>query len=249
MSNRPQKQQLQLEVATAAQAEELHAAWREILSGKRTRLDTAAEDVNEIMERAMAGLQRIVKAIEEHPGSGQAGRLVRFLASVYNGHEFHFDLTDLRSMDADLANACIDYLNYDRLSKAEVHTHLPGGGKQMQWWITQHGVLPQLHLSASDEHESRLLALSLRVHRERDELLRGALEGLLDERENKIFDGLLATQPSPDGDRPLMHARLLSESAAKPLCGAADGPWGGRRFEFKRLTCHECRALVLNPDS
>jgi hypothetical protein len=25
------------------------------------------------------------------------------------------------------ANACIDYLNYDRLAEAEMHTHLPGG--------------------------------------------------------------------------------------------------------------------------
>ena len=78
----------------------------------------------------------------------------RFLAAVYNGHEFHFDLTDLGALDTDLANACIDYLNYDRLSKAEVHTHLPDGGRQMQWFISQHGIRPRLHLSSYDEHEA-----------------------------------------------------------------------------------------------
>ena len=57
--------------------------------------------------------------------------MVRFLAGVYNGTEFSFDLTDLRSLDTELANACIDYLNFDRLGKAEVHTHLPDGGRQM----------------------------------------------------------------------------------------------------------------------
>jgi hypothetical protein len=56
------------------------------------------------MERARAGLQRIVKVIEEHPGTGQARRLVRFLAGVYIGSDFPFDLTDLRISDTDLAN-------------------------------------------------------------------------------------------------------------------------------------------------
>jgi len=81
------------------------------LQAQRSRLNTAAEDTNEIMERARTGLQRIVKAIEEHPGTGQSRRLVRFIAGVYNGNDFPFDLTDLRSLDTELANACIDYLN------------------------------------------------------------------------------------------------------------------------------------------
>lgn len=94
------------------------------------------------MERARTGLLRIVKAIEENAGTGQARRLVKFFAGMNNGHAFHFDLTDLRSLDSELANACIDCLNYDRLAKAEVHTHLPGGGCQMQWFISQHGIRP-----------------------------------------------------------------------------------------------------------
>ena len=87
---------------------------RKLFRANGTRIATAAVDTLEVMERAQAGLQRIVKAIEEHPGTGQAGRLVRFLAGVYNGGQFPFDLTDLRALDTELANACIDYLNYDR---------------------------------------------------------------------------------------------------------------------------------------
>jgi hypothetical protein len=238
--------QLHFDVADESQAAELSAAWQEIVSGKRTRLATAAEDVNEIMERAMTGLQRIVKAIEENPGTGQTGRLTRFLAGVYNGHEFPFDLTDLRVLDTDLANACIDYLNYDRLAKAEVHTHLPDGGRQMQWFIAQHGIRPRLHMSSHDEHEARLFALVERIDREPGALLKEALEDLLSRYEAKAFGGLLATQPSPDGDRPLVHARLLSESVAKPLCGTDDGPWGARGFDFLRLTCHECKSMMLD---
>jgi hypothetical protein len=240
--------QLHFDVASDDQAAELSAAWQEIVSGKRTRINTAAEDTLEIMERAMVGLQKIVKAVEENPGTGQAGRLVRFLAGVYNGGEFPFDLTDLRVLDTELANACIDYLNYDRLAKAEVHTHLPDGGRQMQWFIKQQGVLPRLHMSSYDEHESRLFALAERLDREAGALLKEALEDLLSRYEAKAFGGLLATQPSPDGDRPLVHARDLSESAAKPLCGATDGPWSARGFDFSRLTCQECKSLVLDPE-
>jgi hypothetical protein len=238
--------QVTFDVATDSQAAELNAAWAEIVAGQRSRLNTAAEDLNEIMERAMAGLQIIVKAIEEHPGTGQTGRLTRFLAGIYNGHEFHFDLTDLRALDTNLANACIDYLNYDRLAKAEVHTHLPNGGRQMQWFIKQHGIWPRLHFSTNDEHESRLFALSERLGREPGALLKEALENLLSTYEAKTFGNLLASQRSYD-DPPLIHARLLADSAAKPLCGATDGPWSARGFDFLRLTCQECQSFVLEP--
>jgi hypothetical protein len=98
------------QVTTPSQAAELNAAWQEIVAGHRTRLNTAAEATHEIMERARIGLSRIVTAVEEHPGTGQGRRLVRFLAGVYNGNDYPFDLTDLRALDTELASACIDYL-------------------------------------------------------------------------------------------------------------------------------------------
>jgi hypothetical protein len=217
------------------------------VSGKRARLITAVQDLDQIMERARNALRTIVKAIEENPGTGQSGRLVRFLAGCYNGHEFHFDRTELRSLDTELANACIDYLNYDRLSKAEVHTHLPDGSRQTQRLLSQQRIRPRLHLSSYDEHEARLFALAERLDREAGALLKEALEDLLSRYEAKAFGGLLAARPSGDGDRPLVHARLLSESVAKPLCGAIDGPWSSRGFDFQRVTCHECQTLVITP--
>jgi len=197
---------------------------------------------------AGGALQVIVKAIEGNPGTGQTGRLTRFLAGVYNGHAFPFDLTDLRVLDTDLANACIDYLNYDRLSKAEVHTHLPDGSRQMQLFIAQHGIRPRIHMSSHGEHEARLFALAGRIDREADALLKEALEDLLSRYESKAYGALMATQKSGDEDRPLLHARLLSESVAKPLCGAPDGPRSARVFDCLRVTCHKCQNLVLNPD-
>lgn len=51
----------------------------------------------------------------------QTTRLVLFLAGVYNGSDYPFDLTWLRMLDTKLANACLDYLNFDRLGVNEVH--------------------------------------------------------------------------------------------------------------------------------
>jgi hypothetical protein len=149
----------------------LRAAWEEIVSGKRVRLQTAAVELEEIMERAWPALQKIVKAIEDHPGSGQTRRLIRFLASIYNGYEFHFDLTDLRVLDTELANACVDYLNYDRLAKAEVHIHLPSRGRQIQKFIADYGIRPQPRFSDNKAHELRLRALAARLGRNSDALL------------------------------------------------------------------------------
>ena len=70
---------------------------------------------------AIAGLDRIVAAIGRHPHTGQAARLVRFLAGMYSGERFPFDLAQLRGLDADLASACIDVLRYDHFGELEVH--------------------------------------------------------------------------------------------------------------------------------
>jgi len=99
----------------------------------------------------------------------------------------------------------------------------------------------------TEAHESRLHALAERLDREPDAILKDALGDLLARHESRAFGGLLSNQPSPDEDRPLVHARNLSEGADEPLRGAADGPCTARGFDFLRLTCYECQALMLNP--
>ncbi len=66
-----------------------------------------------------------------------------FLAGVYNGSDFPFDLTDPRALDTALANARLDYLNYDRLGRREVHRHLSGGDTELQRWIDDYGLRPR----------------------------------------------------------------------------------------------------------
>jgi hypothetical protein len=123
-----------------AQLPELDAAWREIVGGKRARMHLLEREVSAITRRALEALGVIETAIRRNPSTGQAGRLVRFLAGVYNGYTYPFDLTDLRALDVALSNACLDYLNYDRLGKHEVHHHLSGGERDLHRWIQEYGI-------------------------------------------------------------------------------------------------------------
>jgi len=168
-----------LEVANQAQARELNEAWAEIVSGEKLERTEALEHNTEaVMERARPALEIIETAIRQNPTAGQSRRLVRFLAGVYNGQDYPFDLTDLRGLDTRLANACLDYLCYDSLGKREVHHHLVGGDRELNRWISDYGIEPAPRLS-----EGRSEAFAMLVEqtgRDRHELLQEAVDLLFD---------------------------------------------------------------------
>lgn len=89
---------------------------------------------------AMEGLRTIVAAIRQHPGTGQVRRLVAFLGGLYNGPRFPFDLTELRSLDGELASACLDVLRYDHFSQAEVHTWGVIDGDELNAQLESYGL-------------------------------------------------------------------------------------------------------------
>ncbi|MGO9267296.1 MAG: hypothetical protein ACLQBA_20870 [Candidatus Binataceae bacterium] len=131
-------------VRDEAQARELDMAWREIINGERlARTEALEHDIHSIMDRAQEALLTIETAIGENPTSGQAGRLIRFIVGLYNGYDYPFDLTELRGLDTRMANACLDYLNYDRLGKREVHRHLTGGEQRLHQWLEDYGIEPR----------------------------------------------------------------------------------------------------------
>ena len=105
-------------------------------------MDTLDRERAAIKTRAMMALQVIEKTINDHPTSGQARRLVKFLASLYNGQDYPFDLSELRGLDTALANVCLDCLNYDRLGIVEVHKHLTNGERDLQGWLEKYAVEP-----------------------------------------------------------------------------------------------------------
>jgi hypothetical protein len=173
-----------LQVTNEVEARELHEAWEEIVTGRKlARTEALEHGVEAVMERARTALKTIETAIREHPTSGQAGRLARFLAGVYNGSDFPFDLTDLRALDTELANACLDYLNYDRLAKREVHHHLSGGDRELHQWLKDYGIEPALRLSA--RQETAFAELPEKTGRDRYELLDEAVDDLIDKYRRK----------------------------------------------------------------
>ena len=93
----------------------------EIVAGERPRMDALDRDLAGIKSRADAALRVIEQAIDDNPTTGQARR---------------------RGLDTRLANACLDYLNYDRLGIAEVHKHLAGGDRGLHRWLEQCGIEP-----------------------------------------------------------------------------------------------------------
>jgi hypothetical protein len=123
-----------------SQLDEFELALVEIAGGERPRMDTLLRDEGSIQTRAILALQAIEANIQAHPTTGQSKRLVRFLAGLHNGQAYPFDLTVLRSLDTRLANACLDYLNYDRLGKKEVHKHLANGDRELHRWLKEYGI-------------------------------------------------------------------------------------------------------------
>ncbi len=91
-----------------SQRDEFEQAIIDIVAGERPRMEALDRDLAAIKIRALLGLQAIEKAINEHPTTGGAKRLVRFLAGLYNGQDYPFDLSELRALDTVLANACLD---------------------------------------------------------------------------------------------------------------------------------------------
>ncbi len=126
----------------ASQVDEFERLVGELIGGERPRMDALDRDEAAITRKALEALALIERQIEAHPGTGGARRLVRFLAGLYNGQDYPFDLTDLRALDTVLANACLDYLNYDRLGRREVHRHLANGDRDLHRWLTDYDIRP-----------------------------------------------------------------------------------------------------------
>ena len=113
---------------------------RQLLAAIRPRARAQEQSIRQITHRAMEALDVIATAITSHPGTGQASRLVRFVAGCYNGSDYPFDLTELRGLDTSLVQACLDYLDYDRLGIREIHHHLHGGDLVLHQWLRRYEV-------------------------------------------------------------------------------------------------------------
>ena len=107
-----------------SQRDEFDRAMVEIVAGERPRMDALDRDETSIHSRAMQALQGIEATIKAHPTTGQSRRLVRFLAGVYNGQDYPFDLTELRARYQ--SGQCLPRLSELRSPRQDGSTQAPG---------------------------------------------------------------------------------------------------------------------------
>ena len=106
--------------------------------------DKRAAERPRIEEEGEAALHRLFKVAKGD--SGQCRHIARFLLGLYNGNRFPFDLTRLRSIDAELFDDCIAVLKMDAAPRQEVHRYFDGGGKAFEALVTSWNVLDMVKL-------------------------------------------------------------------------------------------------------
>ncbi|ELK4900642.1 hypothetical protein RVS51_005613 [Pseudomonas aeruginosa] len=79
-------------------------------------------------ENEVAGITALKRLLPiAQRDSGQSGVIGRFLLGLYNGQAHRFDLTELRSLDPALFDACLSVLRMDYAPKQEVHEYFENG--------------------------------------------------------------------------------------------------------------------------
>ena len=100
------------------------------------RLPTAAE-----MARFLAALGRLYAHAMSDTGQGHV--LAQFLAALYNGYDYRFDLVQLRGLDDNLWRDCLGVIALDRWGGREVHRHVVHGDSRIQAIIRFNGRMSQ----------------------------------------------------------------------------------------------------------
>lgn len=96
---------------------------------------------NDVRARAVESLSVLVTSIKRHPTSGQTGVLVGFIAGLYNGGEYPFDLTQLRSLDPELLGPCMHVLAFNCVrQEGEIHEWGVFADTELHDWIEREAV-------------------------------------------------------------------------------------------------------------
>jgi hypothetical protein len=103
--------------------------------GGQTPAQRAAEIRAGDRDRGLDSLSQLVDVAEGE--TEQAPVEANFLAGLYNGADYRFDLTDLRALDDDLFEHFIAVLRLDHRPAVEVHRYFPGGEKRWQQIIVR----------------------------------------------------------------------------------------------------------------
>lgn len=83
-------------------------------------------------QKMLLALPKVVALAQTRCDGGYVAATL--LLSIYNHHDWHFDLVSMRNLDFDNWRACMDVLAYQTLSSPDkdVHHYIEDGNKVMQ---------------------------------------------------------------------------------------------------------------------
>jgi|LNFM01.1.fsa_nt_gb hypothetical protein len=119
--------------------EQFHRLWMQILGNEEAPINQQVQAADKtrqtVMEEGKTALFRLYEVAQGD--TGQCRTIVRFLAGLYNGSAYPFDLTDLRTIDHALFEDCMAVLRMDaRHCAQEVHNYFDNGDQRWQKMIS-----------------------------------------------------------------------------------------------------------------
>jgi hypothetical protein len=117
------------------------ACVEDLMTG-RYRAAVAAEQ--EAVAAGIAALHRLLERVKTHWHTGQFRRIVTFLAGLYNGTDYPFDLTEFRGVDRDIAADCFAVLKLDSLGHKKVHRYVDNGDAIWRDLIKDYALTPHV---------------------------------------------------------------------------------------------------------
>src|SRR5262245_56589164 len=115
-----------------------HISEQGLISLKKLYSLSQNDNSRPISEQGLISLKKLYSHAQSD--TGQAHIVARFLACLYNGYDFQFDLTDFRALDQDLFVHCLNVLILDHRCVKEVHEYFDNGGKRWETMIEYHGL-------------------------------------------------------------------------------------------------------------
>ena len=125
----------------ANDAEAFRQLYRDFIEGKtpyQAQAEAKLRELGDAQARGVESLQALYDVARRD--SGQCRYIARFLAGVYNGYRFPYDLTDFRGLDRELFDHCLRVLVMDKRPAKEVHQYFPDGGQKWEAMIERWGL-------------------------------------------------------------------------------------------------------------
>ena len=117
------------------------------LEKRRAQLQAFEKSKPAVRATGLAALKRLIPIAQGD--TGQSVRVAHFLLGCYNGHEFPFDLTDLRALDFDIHADCMAVLQMDYAPEREIHQLIENGARIFERLAQLHALYEN---PAKDQH-------------------------------------------------------------------------------------------------